>query len=62
MDKALIFCMAVLWNMFILAGGVYLIIKYNAWWVIILLLLLGYNPLNLKVKIRYKDKNTINSD
>jgi len=54
--------MAVLWNMFILAGGVYLIIKYNAWWVIILLLLLGYNPLNLKVKIRYKDKNTINSD
>lgn len=60
MDKAIIFCMCIIWNMFLLAGCVYLIIKYNAWWVIIVIFLLGADPTDLTIGIRYS--NPINED
>lgn len=55
MDKAIIFCMVVIWDMFLLAGSVYLIIKYDAWWVLIPMFLFSSNPIEMTAEMLYME-------
>ncbi|HRG62225.1 MAG TPA: hypothetical protein PLP75_04290 [Burkholderiales bacterium] len=64
MDKiafnCVVFCMLMVWNMFILGVGGYFVVVYHAWWVVIVVLILGVDPFNFETIIKSDEDDESN--